>query len=997
MANELDFWVMNFDEENFALVDRYEIFGLLKHPYADAFYAYCTVWDMETYDEKVWIGRFDLDGNKTHDGIFYTERWGEYYPTWNPQLYMDNTGLYLQTDFTLMEISPYLTSKYWHKLISQVASRGFTRYNSNFYVAGIYGGPNLLMQPIPASSAGHVYDDGYMYFTRSTSSSYVGSVTAFNNHVWTAGGELRGWEFNVQQFDYVSIAGCTGVYTNIAIVDGRYGITCRESASNKDIVVMKYDFRFTPGSAEWLVTLRNPEPFSSNHTNAISALYDPEFDEAYVVMECREAVSPYAYRYLVWRLDGSTGQVKNARFIYAEIPGNAVGNLDTKGEVYLEAFGNSPSFVYKGALYFHFHGDVNYSADTGYVPHPIVGTINGMGHSSIVKMTLRSNVVGDTKYFTISEDIDLTGLVNVDATGHGIATGSTTPGFGYSYESTVDWPTFTAGWERGSTLSNTGVILGDGPRAYGYEGFYVQPTYTNYVAPQPAEPCTWANHGLWWTNCWYHFHYSVATDGIGNTYAEWDLGTLKIGDDGTPDWGRFLEWNSTGNGYIRFIAGRFSGGAIAAYESLGNDGNHYGIVKYDENGDLIWSSDIYQQATNPNDGYVRGRIYCARDESVYCVSEFFTRLDGSNSSTSCTFIIKFDSTTGSMVWAKRSALGGSYYYPDGRFIGEDSSGNIYLRLESYEGNTDDHIIKVSPSGNIIWAIKTPTVERRIKSGVIRPEFDRLFIASYFVNNSDSFCITEINISDGSFIKDIDVKIDTSVMAYFNAYDTLTMDLEGSLWSCGYYELVPGNRHNSDFIDSYGYGAVKINPTTFTVQQAYLAAPESFVYDTADDSIAPHAKGISMYTEYEDSDRNWATSIWRVQGGDVDYEISEPKELHASGNNYEYSNGFITYSPNNFVTEYLDYTGTTSPTTVSMSLSNMTELVFTNTSLTDFNNRDSVDLNKEWSDGCDTGYPDFPYTGDDITTVAEMYDTDFIGPDCSGCGVTWADKVNIKEI
>ena len=158
-----------------------------------------------------------------------------------------------------------------------------------------------------------------------------------------------------------------------------------------------------------------------------------------------------------------------------------------------------------------------------------------------------------------------------------------------------------------------------------------------------------------------------------------------------------------GNGNL-YLAG--------ATSSFGAGGQDVLLLKYDLNGNLIWTKtwggtlDDYATAvaTDPT-----GNIYVTGGTESFGAGWFDV------------FLLKFDSS-GNLLWSK---TWGGESYDVGHDIAFDSSGNICLAAESYSFNADSNdssaaLLKFTPTGTLIsskvWASAIPTTTGPVYNG-----------------------------------------------------------------------------------------------------------------------------------------------------------------------------------------------------------------------------------------------------------------------------------------
>ncbi len=128
------------------------------------------------------------------------------------------------------------------------------------------------------------------------------------------------------------------------------------------------------------------------------------------------------------------------------------------------------------------------------------------------------------------------------------------------------------------------------------------------------------------------------------------------------------------------------------------------LVKYDKNGNLIWTHELGKSG-----GYVYGRaVVTDKQGNIYLSGMTNVNVFGeSQIGIYDYFIAKYD-TNGNKIWSKQ--IGNAKYYASSFGITIDKLGNIYLVgdanaslvKESQNGKVDYFIAKYDESGDIIW-------------------------------------------------------------------------------------------------------------------------------------------------------------------------------------------------------------------------------------------------------------------------------------------------------
>ncbi len=210
--------------------------------------------------------------------------------------------------------------------------------------------------------------------------------------------------------------------------------------------------------------------------------------------------------------------------------------------------------------------------------------------------------------------------------------------------------------------------------------------------------------------------YIVKYDAGGNVlWAKSPVGIQNVGDGITTD----------GSGNV-YVTGWFASSTITFSTQTGTitltnakDGSHdMFIVKFDSSGNALWA-----KSAGGNGGSSGGNIVTDGSENVYVMGGFgsstitFGATTLTNVGLSDIFIVKYDATSGNVVWAK--SFGGSSD-DTGVGIASDASGNVYVTgyffspsmtfvtpagtiILTNAGYTDMFIVKYNASGTVLWA------------------------------------------------------------------------------------------------------------------------------------------------------------------------------------------------------------------------------------------------------------------------------------------------------
>jgi len=212
----------------------------------------------------------------------------------------------------------------------------------------------------------------------------------------------------------------------------------------------------------------------------------------------------------------------------------------------------------------------------------------------------------------------------------------------------------------------------------------------------------------------------------------WAKSAIGVGSDYSHN----VALDKSGNVYV---LGNFSSPLIT-FNTINltkiSYGNDIFIVKYDNNGNVLWAKNAGVPESNNNLSYCRGESMTV-DENGNCIitgifygdSIIFdkTPLKNSADNNYNVFVVKYN-TNGEVVWADCAK---NTTYASGKSISSDKNGNLYLTgyfvtdsisfgdilLEGTVTSTADHggifLVKYDPAGNVVWAHsfgKTPSDE-----------------------------------------------------------------------------------------------------------------------------------------------------------------------------------------------------------------------------------------------------------------------------------------------
>jgi uncharacterized delta-60 repeat protein len=194
---------------------------------------------------------------------------------------------------------------------------------------------------------------------------------------------------------------------------------------------------------------------------------------------------------------------------------------------------------------------------------------------------------------------------------------------------------------------------------------------------------------------------ALAVDNAGNVYVtgrgyngtNFDYATLKYNSNGDEIWAR--TYNGAGNAEDKATAlavDNLGNVYVTGYSVCGSTGYDYATIKYNSNGDVVWSR-IYNGAGNGNDKPSAitvdnlGNVYVAGD-------------NGEGTSNTDYTIIKYNSN-GDAVWV-RTYNGAGNAEDIATALAVDNLGNVYVTGHSYISGYDYATIKWNSNGDFIW-------------------------------------------------------------------------------------------------------------------------------------------------------------------------------------------------------------------------------------------------------------------------------------------------------
>ncbi len=200
----------------------------------------------------------------------------------------------------------------------------------------------------------------------------------------------------------------------------------------------------------------------------------------------------------------------------------------------------------------------------------------------------------------------------------------------------------------------------------------------------------------------YDYTRSVAVDGSGNVYVmgessspatAGDYVIVKYDANGNEQWAKRYDSGSGRYDYAFALAIDGSGNVYVTGSSQGLDGIDYLTVKYDDNGNQLWSKK--QAFVGSGDDYTRAVAVDGKGD-MYVTGSSFSISNG-NTTGSDYVTVKYDAE-GNQLWVQR--------YIDGNAadLAVDGSGNVYVTGSSFSSNMGSGYVtvKYDADGNELW-------------------------------------------------------------------------------------------------------------------------------------------------------------------------------------------------------------------------------------------------------------------------------------------------------
>ncbi|MBI3501612.1 MAG: T9SS type A sorting domain-containing protein [Bacteroidetes bacterium] len=213
----------------------------------------------------------------------------------------------------------------------------------------------------------------------------------------------------------------------------------------------------------------------------------------------------------------------------------------------------------------------------------------------------------------------------------------------------------------------------------------------------------------------------IATTSIAATAQTWQW--AQGAGDILNERGFSIRNDASGNSYV---TGMFYSPSITFGSFTLNNADNAGntpdvfVVKYDASGNALWAQSA--GGLNNDNGFsvfpdASGNVYVTGNFSSSSITFGSTTLiNASTSGTPDFFLVKYDASSGNVLWAKRA---GGTDYDDGLAVCTDASGNVYvagdfsstsitfgsttLTNTGSAGSGEIFLAKYDASGNVLWA------------------------------------------------------------------------------------------------------------------------------------------------------------------------------------------------------------------------------------------------------------------------------------------------------
>jgi C1A family cysteine protease len=165
---------------------------------------------------------------------------------------------------------------------------------------------------------------------------------------------------------------------------------------------------------------------------------------------------------------------------------------------------------------------------------------------------------------------------------------------------------------------------------------------------------------------------------------------VKYAPDGNSLWTQTYNRTAAGDDWFEAIALDAAGNAYVT----GTSGSDYATMKYTPDGDSVWTSFYNGTASGGDESYA-----IVRDSGGNIVVTGHSENSSGNADAAT---VKYNSSTGAQIWAKRYNGAGNWTdYAEA--IAADGIGNVYIHGRSFEMGSMDYLtICYDSSGNEIW-------------------------------------------------------------------------------------------------------------------------------------------------------------------------------------------------------------------------------------------------------------------------------------------------------
>ena len=206
-------------------------------------------------------------------------------------------------------------------------------------------------------------------------------------------------------------------------------------------------------------------------------------------------------------------------------------------------------------------------------------------------------------------------------------------------------------------------------------------------------------------NSWVDYGYALAIDSSGNVYSvgrqtntttgRFEAWVQKYDSDGNLDWQRKIAGSS---GVSGFWGVAFDSNdnlyACGSTNSSGAGGSDIFLVKYNSSGGIQWQRTLGGSGTDTG-----ADVAVDSSDNVYITGYTRSSLP-SGTGSAAFFVAKYD-TDGNDDWKR---IIGSSAFDQSHGVSTDSSGNVYITGEIYDGSTSwtAGIVKYDSSGTLQW-------------------------------------------------------------------------------------------------------------------------------------------------------------------------------------------------------------------------------------------------------------------------------------------------------